>query len=478
MLAIMDKDFNDRRFNELIQATKKEVITAIVTPFGLGRLLARWDKHGGNVDTVHNVRQGVYATEEQRQKYVNRGDYDSHEYHTDKRYIETNRQHTAQQDDDSLTDAYSNDTLDNRAKRNLDHVISAREIHDDPARVLANKSGSELANKDSNLKSTHESVNKSKKAKSMDEFLGGLDKTSLKRKERIHQLSEKSDLTAQEQQELKKLQQLDNIDHNKARKADSEARQAYEQDIKQYYRSKEFAGNVAKMSMVEGAKMGVQQALGLLLYEFFDATFDELEDIYKHGFSHNCTDSHFVAVLKERLSRIAMRISARWKDIGSDFADGFVAGFLSNIVTVVTNMFITTGKRMVRIIREGFFSLLRAIKILCFPPEGMTTAQAAHAASKLIATGLVTIAGIALEQYVDAMVKSLPILGEFADILVSILIGGLTGLAVTFVVYAIDKIDFFGVNDKEKHRFVMQQLESNLSSMFVTADILIADMSL
>jgi hypothetical protein len=223
--------------------------------------------------------------------------------------------------------------------------------------------------------------------------------------------------------------------------------------------------------------MGAQQALGLLLCEFFQAFFDEIKDIYKNGFENGFEQQRFFEILKNRLTRISQRIIEKWKDACKAFRDGFISGFLSNLVTVVINMFVRTGKRVVRIIREGFFSLLKAIKTLCCPPEGMTASEAAHEASKLIAAGLVTVGGIALEQYIDGLIKATPFLEPFADILTTVLVGGLTGLATTFIIYAIDKIDLFKVNDKARHEFVMGKLEMDLERMFTEGDALIESMS-
>ena len=49
------KDFNQERFDKLIIDCRKEVINSIVTPFGLGKIIAAYDKAGGNVTTVHNA---------------------------------------------------------------------------------------------------------------------------------------------------------------------------------------------------------------------------------------------------------------------------------------------------------------------------------------------------------------------------------------------------------------------------------------
>ncbi|UUF24960.1 hypothetical protein NQB67_04285 [Escherichia coli] len=57
------------------------MVKSLVTSFGLDFLLLN-DRKGGDVDTIHNVRNGIYATEAERQRYEGRGDYDSHHYHS------------------------------------------------------------------------------------------------------------------------------------------------------------------------------------------------------------------------------------------------------------------------------------------------------------------------------------------------------------------------------------------------------------
>lgn len=67
-LISFKKQFNDERFNQLITDCKKEVINSIVTPFGLGKIVAAYDKVGGNVTTIHNANQNIYAKEEDKYK--------------------------------------------------------------------------------------------------------------------------------------------------------------------------------------------------------------------------------------------------------------------------------------------------------------------------------------------------------------------------------------------------------------------------
>jgi len=127
-LVQFKKDFNDERFNKLIHDCKKEVINSIVTPFGLGRVVAAYDKTGGNVDTIHNAREGVYATKEEQGAYNNRGNYDSDDYHKDKNFINLNRKHSQERKDGKSIDYMTGEKLDAHQSHDLDHIESGKEI--------------------------------------------------------------------------------------------------------------------------------------------------------------------------------------------------------------------------------------------------------------------------------------------------------------------------------------------------------------
>lgn len=453
------KNFNQARFDQLVSDCKKEVINSIITPFGLGKIVAAYDKAGGNVDTVHNVREGVYATLEEQEAYENRGKYNSDDYHKDPNFIAINREYSQERKQGDATDYMSGEKLDPHKSHDLDHVKSAKEIHDDAGRVLAEKQGNELANTDSNLKPTTATNNRSKKADSMEDFLNRKNE----RCQKIDELKNKDNLSVSEQKELKKLEELSKIDDDKAMKADNEARKEIDDKInKAYYTSKKFAKSAVKTGAKEGAKMGMQQAIGLVLTEFFTAVFDEINDIYKNGYTSGFEDDRFFNVLKERLARIASRLKAKWKDAALAFKDGFLSGFISNLVTTVINAFVTTGKRVVRIIREGIFSLFRAVKLLLFPPEGMTVEEAMHEAKKIIASGLIISLGVIIEQYVDSLIKTTAVLEPFSDILTTVFVGSVTGIAVTMIVYYIDKKK----NDKDAIKEMISQTDKKLDSLF------------
>ena len=57
-------------------AIHDEVVKSLCSSFGLDFLLFE-DKVGGDVDTIHNVRQGIYATDLEKKRFEERGDYKS-----------------------------------------------------------------------------------------------------------------------------------------------------------------------------------------------------------------------------------------------------------------------------------------------------------------------------------------------------------------------------------------------------------------
>ncbi|MDE7317853.1 MAG: hypothetical protein K2N12_09030 [Helicobacter sp.] len=161
---------SNERFGQMMQECKRSVIQSIVVPFGLGKIVAAYDNMGGNVDTVHNVRQGVYATEQAQKNYSQRGNYDSHEYHSDDEYKRINKEQSTLRKDGKLTDYMTGEKVDRNEKTDLDHVVAAKEIHDDRGRVLAGIEGVKLANTEINLKMTNATINRSKKSGFYGEF--------------------------------------------------------------------------------------------------------------------------------------------------------------------------------------------------------------------------------------------------------------------------------------------------------------------
>lgn len=455
-LKLFKDQYNRQCFNNMINQCKKEVISTIANPLGLGYIVAAYDKVGGNVDTIHNARNGIYATYGEQEKYEKLDSYNSDLYHKDADFIKINAQHSKNKKNGESIDYMTGKKIAPNQQTDLDHIVSANEIHNDPGRVLAEIDGRRLANTESNLAPTDSTLNRSKNKKTMKDFLD----TKNQRLERIQELEAKTIISPQEQHELNKLKKMEQINDELALNADKKSRQQINQQINhEYYTSKKFVTNVAKTGISEGAKMGLQQAIGMVMVEFFTLLFDEVVDVYKNGFKTSCSDQSFLDALKARINNIATKLREKWNILAKQALEvgimGFISGFISNLTTVAVNMFVTTSKRIVRIIREGIFSLFRAAKLLLFPPNGMSFEDAFHEAKKLIASSIVISIGVLIEGYVDTLTKGIPIVGTLN--LGSILVGAITAFATALIVYYIDKKR----NDQRAIKELMKQTDES-----------------
>ncbi|EGR0621665.1 lactate permease [Vibrio parahaemolyticus] len=467
LLLEMRNAFEQQRVNDVLGKAQRDVLQSIAGPFGLGKMLSAYDKIGGNVDTIHNARQGVYATEKAQQNYEQKDDYDPHAVHSHTTYTDHNQRNSTARKTVGIEDGYSGDTLGYHDKTDLEHVISGKQTHDDPGRVLAEIPTEELANQDENLIATSASINRSKKAKSPEEFANYLEETSGQRKDRINQLNHKGNLTDKELKELAKLEQLEKADPDKVRSKGEQAKKAQDSAInKEYYSSKKFRSDVVSSGAKEGIKMGAQQAFGTLLMELFSATFDELRELYRMGLE----GPSLFADAKVRLKRISQRVAAKWKDAIAGFSGGFISGFISNFVTVIINAFVTTGKRAVRMIREGIFSLLKAVKTLLFPQEGLSYREAAHEAMKLVASGGIVVVGVAAEEVIETFILSVHLLTPIAGMLTAVLVGALSAIGISLVCYLLDRVDLFGAIDIQCSKFVLRKLDQETQLRIARCD--------
>ena len=467
------------KLSNLFEACQKECLQAVIRPFGLGRVLFE-DKLGGNVATIHNVRSEEYRKSEaktawsesgEKAKYESRQEYKDvkQAYKQDQAYKIANAKISKRnliERGVTTNDSYTDKILAPNESRDLDHVVPTSEIHNDAGVYLAERDPIALANIQTNLKATNASINRSKNGDSAKKFAERLRNKSETRKEKINELSARSALTDEQAKELSKLKHLEDVNEEKLLAADEAARKEINCSVNgSYYKSDKFIKNIASTGAKEGGKMAIQQSIGVLMEEFVRASFDEVKDAWKHGFKEKVDDT-FLEALKVRLLRVAKRVHGRWRDAFVALKDGFISGFLSNLVTVIINIFKTTAGRMGRIIREGFMSLCRAIKMLVLPPEGMSTAEAADAASKLLAAGVITSGGIMLEEAVEKLVAPLGLLAPYVS---SISMGLVTGLCTVFSAYLLDRLDLFGVHASSRHEHVVIRLNEMIDESYERA---------
>jgi hypothetical protein len=446
LLDELEQQFDQARVNDLLGKAQRDIIGAIAGPLGLGKFLAVYDKQGGNVTTVHNAQQDIYANDDERYK---RADYDEGRNSEGKKFSGDSKNSVGasftrgQLDSNGqLTDGYTGETV--MAKNTSpDHIVPLKTYHQNGGFMQSKTQRADFATDTENLISTQRSINSSM---SDEEKRVWMDKNSNGRsvsneehygidRKRVEAALERGQATAE-------------------RHGPSTSEKAA------YY-----TAHAAQTGMTEGLKMGAQQAFGMLMVELFSSALDEIKDLYRNGRQSDT----ILAELGERLKRVGVKVTARWEQMLHSFSGGFISGFVSNAVTVMINLFVTTGKRAVRMIREGIFSLLKALKTFLFPPKDMTFAQAAHEALKLLAAGGVVVGGVALEEAAEKLILTVPLFAPFAGVLTAVLVGAATALSMTFVCYLLDKIDLFGAVRAERDKQVIGTLDTNIQEQLTVS---------
>lgn len=455
----------------LVDELNKTVTKSLVTTFGLDFLLFE-DKKGGDVATIHNVRQhqkgdkDIFMSDSVQQDYAHRGDYKpiKHDesgnvltdrngkpkkedlYHSDKNYLAKGKEDKRRQRDGELVDEYRGTTMSSSEQRQLDHIISSHEVHDDAGRVLAGLSGVELANQNTNFQSTHSYINNLKSDHSMDDFLTTVvPRTIENKRQRIEenkqrlasmptetkeQRHKKRELESKVAKETEHIEVLESLDEDKMRAADKRARQAYDKQINlSYYTSSKFFKSTAMESGKAGLKMGVRQALGLVLAEVWFELKDAIPQAFKDK-EDNFTLENFLEKLKTTALNVWHRVKTRLKDILDEFKNGVLAGALSSLSTTIMNIFFTTQKLIGKLLRETWSSLVSAAKILFFNPENLGPGALAREVTRILSTGVAVAMGVMLNQQL-ASLMIFPLGTELASF-VSAVATGLMTIGITY----------------------------------------------
>ncbi len=426
----------------LLNLCKDNVLQTIEGQFGLASLVIS-NKSGGNVTTAHNFEYTYknehkldkkdipIATQEDMQKYQGykasqEGKWS--EVRKNAGYDEPLPQmrKDAFKKQDKIFDAYSGKELPKDGRAHLDHIVSAKEIESNAKAhlSLSIEERAKIATNDKNLAWSEASANQSKGDNKMSEWIDKTDKKTGQTKGEKY-----------------------GIDKEKALQKDKEARKYVYGEI-DAATLKKYSTELLSTGGKDAAKMAVYSAIGVILRELVAGLFEEIRATFKN--KGESLKEIFVR-FKERLQKILANIKAKWKDIIGGSIEAGIMAFCSNIVVFVINLFFTTLKRVVSVIRAGFVSIVQAAKILANPPKDMPKDEVGFAALKILTTGLIGALSLGLAEGIEKLLTSVPILapimafpvpiinesiGTILSTTLSAIIGGLLS---TIAIYYMDK---------------------------------------
>jgi hypothetical protein len=413
----------------------KEEKEKIGNPDALGKVILDevWKQFGNQIglDMTNETLNQKYDREHQGETYEDVGK----QVMQDPKYKEANKAMKEQQQSGNLKDEYTGKNINQNDNANLDHVVSRKELYENARRKQAGINTEDLANKDKNLKPTNESLNKSKGAKSVDEYISSREqreKDLREQNERANKKIDESNMSDVEKQKAKeknnkRLQDKLDADDELMKKADKEARKAINKDI-----AKGVAKETAKKAGKDALKTMAVSALFSLLKEVMNG---------------------FVRFLRSQAKSFQSFLDEMKKAIKSFFekiTNVLQTGASSVVGTIVTEIFgpiVSTFKKLASLIKQGVSSVMEAVRYLSDKenknkPFSIKVAQV----GKIITAGLVAGSAIFLGELFEKLLLSvpgmqieLPLMGTLANIIGMFLASLVSGLVGAIVINLIDK---------------------------------------
>lgn len=430
----------------LLDQCKRSITSSITSQFGLADFVVS-NKDGGNVTTVQNANKKIYAKDEDA---YNRSSYDRGKNSEGKSFAGGGKSSVGSEftrgqlgDNGSLTDAYTNEPIKG-SDSSPDHINSLSQFHKDGGFMLSDKRKADFATDKGNLASTDRGINKS---------LRDYDK-----KEWADRKSAGRDVTNEEHFSIDREKLNEAVDRG------DETTKRHLPDNKK--KLKYYATEGMKTGAVDAGKMVAYKVLGEVLREFTSGIFD----VIKETFSSSKNES-FKAIFtrfKERMKVSIDNLKSKWKDILKDALEGGITALFSNLLVLAINIFATTLKKIVSLIRAGFVSLVKAVKIIITRPEGTSKGDVMFEASKILVTGIIGAASLGFSAVIEKFLQAIPGLqpimmfpvpflsATVSDVLATTLSAIIGGVLSTIVIYYMDKLRNEGKKSKLQIQLVKQ----------------------
>lgn len=424
-------------FSSIWNEYERVIMQSLITSFGLDFLVH--DQHGGDVDTIHNVREVgkdpnmKYKSAQNQADYENRGAYDKAAYHSDSRYRQIVKEAKKNFDENGtmVDDAYvpgnkvvprRNNTIPREKQAQLDHVLAAEYIHNDPGRILAELDGLDLANSESNLRFTNACLNLNMSNMTIDEYLNWCKENP----DKVNWNGKKGEPIPPEVEE-------------RLRKEYARAKKDYDAKLaKAYYTSPKFLKDTAAAAGSRGAEMGMRQAMGFVFVEIWMSSKEEIQALPPGK------------DLKDMLEAVACGVKkgvenakVKYREILAKFGEGFVSGALASLTTTICNIFFTTAKNLVKCIRQIYASVVEAGNILLFNPDNLMFGDRMKTSTIVLATGASVLVGTAVGELIQKTpIASIPGVGAVVTAFGSSLVSGL--ISCTLLVF-LDRSKFMNI---------------------------------
>lgn len=354
----------------------------------------------------------------------------------DKSYTKTREQMKSDQMNRTLVDTYTGKTIKPGEKFDVDHVVSRKEIFENQRRKQANLSTGELANKDENKQATNASLNRSKKEKTVNDYLGGRELREadlIKQNEKANKKVDGSNLSnlekrLQKEKNDKALQNKLDADDELMKQSDKTARKAINKDI---------ATGAVKEVGIKSGKDALKTAAIAALFSLLKEIMNGFVRFLK---SQSKTFSNFLAEMKTAINSFFSKIMS--------VVQTGVSALVGTIVSEIFGPIVSVFKKLASFIKQGVSSFVDAINYLKDKsnknkPFSIKVAQVGKIVTAGLTIGSAIVLGEVFEKFlltIPGMQIALPLLGTLAN-LIGLFLGSLiSGLVGAIVLNLIDRL--------------------------------------
>jgi len=319
---------------------------------------------------------------------------------------------------DTLEDGYNTTAPLNAYDADIEHVISAKEMYESTLLRAGTKDQEILdaINSEDNLIYTNSSVNRSKGAISLSDFLERTEPHPTKEGVRVITINGET-------------HELTEDDCKVALEKATESKNNHTIQAVQ-----EIGFTAAKT----GAIMAVQQVVGMIVVETIDIFMEEIQHFTKE---FNLFDKKsFIENIQKLNERLSNRLSQRfeekqiWQKAQSLGVEAGVSGALSVIPQILISTLTRLPAFILGMIREGTLSCVRSARILASNDENKL-----QSIGIIMASTASAVAGLYVSRVISAGISSVPLLNRFDNQITSVL-SQLTVTAVPLIaIYVFDQ---------------------------------------
>ncbi|QIE77924.1 hypothetical protein [Weissella confusa] len=324
---------------------------------------------------------------------------------------------------------------------NSDHIIPVEVALNDLSKNygLSEENIKSIINDDANLAVTSRDTNLSKNKQTNSEYV----------EKHSGEISE-----SQRQTMLAKEQQAQEAMEKNTNKQLRENVNVFNKDTRDM--QKEIGKHAASDGGKQAANQGLVEAIRLLLNPL---TY-EIKDIVKNGIDVNGYKNG--AAIKYRFKRLTRYVLRQLKNIGSLIFD-LLKTFLLSFIDGILSLFVGIFAKIYKIVKQAIGAAIQAFKIL-FGKDSktMSPAQKGDAIVKLVGSTVIALSGKVFETLVTELLK---LVGVPVDPLSGVLSTILAGVAAALFMYAMDRLDIFGVKYEQRTERIKEIFDARIADI-------------